>query len=200
MLKRIFFSYRNLPGKKQYIEFFTALLSVPVLLTVILLNINNLSGNNAKKEEPAKGERIIIAVPSVVTPSKNQTIENETQDESPSDECKKEIGPIEIISPKEGVIVDYNPVSVDVSYEGSGDYCAVVWSYRINNDKWSEYGDNSISLYNLTRGDVLLEMRVKSIVTGEEKILKRSFEYIGDSTIVTPTITLDDNSSTDSAN
>ena len=50
-LKKALFSYRALPDKKQYVEFFTALLTVPMLLTVIILNFNNLQGAN-KKEEP----------------------------------------------------------------------------------------------------------------------------------------------------
>ena len=37
--------YRALPDKKRYIEFVTALLTVPVLITVLISNFNSLKNN-----------------------------------------------------------------------------------------------------------------------------------------------------------
>ena len=103
-------SYRKLPEKKQHVEFFTALLSVPVLVTVIVLNINSLRAANTKPQAqptPAPVKEIVYISPQ----------SNDKKETSPSpattinpEECKKEIGPIEIKSPKEGDTVTENPV------------------------------------------------------------------------------------------
>jgi len=169
MMKKLLYSYRNLPEKKRYIEFFTALLSVPVLLTVLLLNLSNLTGEKKTEAVAPNQEKIIVAVPTT-----------KDLDEKPTptlkEACVKELGPVEIIAPLEGVEVSDNPVSVRIKYS-QGEYCAAVWAYRINGGRWSDYDDQSVSLYNLTSGNVDFELRVKSIVTGEEKTLKRSFVY-----------------------
>ena len=59
--------YRALPDKKRYIEFLTASLSVPVLITVIILNVSNLKSRNKEEVAPVKQETkekiIIITLP-----------------------------------------------------------------------------------------------------------------------------------------
>lgn len=169
-------SYKSLPDKKQYIEFFTALLTVPMLLTVITLNLNNLRGNNKPPEEPVKESRpIIVNAPSI------------TQKETPSpsqEPCKKEIGPITIAYPDENEVVIENPVIIDIDYT-KDNYCAVVWSYRINNGRYSDYDDKSIALYNPPKGTIRFDLRVKSLITGETKTLTRVFSYQG-ATIADP--------------
>ena len=197
MIKKILFLYRNLPSKKQHIEFFSAILTVPVLLTVILLNVNNLKAEKAVEPSSLpKEEKIVISMPTISVPTSSDK-EGESASKS-VEQCTKEIAPIEIVSPKEGEALSDNPVSVKILYE-QGEYCSSVWAYRINGGKWSEYGDQSISLYNLDRGVVSFELRVKSIVTGEEKILKRNFEYSGESISATPTLS-EDQTSSNSAN
>ena len=60
--------------KKPHIEFFTALLTVPVLLTVIILNVNNLKGDDKKTDTLTdKNQTIVITQPS----SSNNTAEKE---------------------------------------------------------------------------------------------------------------------------
>ncbi len=181
-------SYKTIPEKKQYVEFFTALLSVPFLLTVILLNINNLKANSTVKAvkespQPSVVKEIIYIEPknSSKTVQSNSIKPTERADSTVESrlnpttiQCKKEVGPISIIAPKDGEVVTENPVNVIVRYE-SGEYCAVVWSYRINKGAWSEYDDKSIALFDLPNESILLELKVKSIVTGEEKLLQKSF-------------------------
>jgi len=61
--------FRGLPGKKQHLEFFTALLTIPVLLTVLISNISNLQ-NQKKTTTPAPTpliERIVITQPAANT-------------------------------------------------------------------------------------------------------------------------------------
>lgn len=174
---RLLRSYRGLPAKKQYVEFFTAILTVPVLLTVIILNVSNLREEEAKKAAPEPTPRIIINVPE----SKPQTETGNTDtpvNTTPAEACKKEIGPVDIASPTEGETVTTNPLIISIEREGEG-YCAVVWSYRINGGRWSDYDDKSIALYNPPDGQVSLDLRVKSVVTGQERLLSRKFRYEG---------------------
>lgn len=159
-IKRFF---RVVP-KKHHIEFITALLSIPVLLTVIALNWSSLSGT--KKEETNKPSEIIISLPVEKDPTAAPT----------KPECKPGLGQTTISSPEDGATVTENPVNVIVVYT-PGDYCAAVWSYRINSGSWSEFDDKSIALYNPPAGEIQLELRVKSIVNGEQKTITRNFTY-----------------------
>ncbi len=182
--KKNFFSrfirfYRGLPAKKQYVEFFTAILTVPVLLTVIILNVSNLrQEDKAKDKSPEPTPRIIITTLEPRTQAGSTDTSGVTAKSTPTEACKKEIGPVDISSPQEGDTVTENPLIISIERDGEG-YCAVVWSYRINNGRWSEYDDKSIALYNPPKGQVTLELRVKSVVTGQEKLLTRKFKYDG---------------------
>lgn len=161
---------QHAPHKKQYIEFVTALLSIPVLLTVIILNFNSLK---AREDSPKQGNEtkpIIVTVPV----EKETTEKDEPTPQPTQAACRKEVGPINISSPEEGETTSDNPVTLSLEHDDEK-YCAIVWSYRVNNGRWSEYDDKTISLYNLPKGEVRLEVRVKSTVTGEEKRLTRTF-------------------------
>jgi hypothetical protein len=197
--KKVLSSYKNLPDKKQYIEFFTALLSVPVLVTVIMLNILNLRSANKINTPPPtpQPKQQYIYIPITSNPNTNKdSSSNETNTSTSNtlvtptttEPCKPAIGPVDITSPAEGDTVTDNPTSIIISYK-TGEYCAVVWSYRINNGDWSAYDDKSIALYNLPQGKIKVDVKVKSIVSGDEQILTRSFIYKGTATSVTPTAT-----------
>lgn len=163
--------------KKPHIEFFTALLTIPVLLTVIILNLNNLKSND-KKDTP-KNETIVITQ-AAGDKEKEVIVKKEA--------CKAGIGDISIASPDENEEVTDNPVNVDINYD-AGEYCTVVWSYRVNGGSWSSYDDRSIALYNLSNGNVKFELRVKSVVNSAQENLTRNFEYNGASASITPTPT-----------
>ena len=158
--------YRELPDKKRYFELLTAVLSIPVLITVILLNLGSLrkEKNGNLSPTPIKTER--------VTPIQIEI----TTIQPTAGECKKEVGPVEIVSPEENETVNDEPVCIDLSYK-KGEYCAYVWSYRINGSSWSDYTDKNICLYNLPSGEKRLEVRVKSIASGDEKVLRKNFIY-----------------------
>ena len=169
MMKDIKKFLRTFP-RKHHVEYITALLSVPVLISVIALNFINLQNNNKKNEpspQTANQKPIIIEVSG-----------NEEKAPIPTDSpvCKKEVGPIDIPSPKENETVDGNPVCVIIDYPNQ-DYCSVVWSYRINNGNWSEYNSNSPCLYNLPPGEVKFELRVQSTASQDEEQLERNFIY-----------------------
>ncbi|MBI4130082.1 hypothetical protein HY468_02080 [Candidatus Roizmanbacteria bacterium] len=177
--------YRDLPDKKKYFEVVTAFLSIPVLLTVLINNISNLENNKGESPTPTVTAEIehVTYIPIEVskpepTRSVTPTISSQVSP-TPSTQpvvCKKAVGPVDITSPQEGEIVSDNPVEIMISYV-TGEYCAVVWSYRINNGRWSDYNDRSIALYNMPPGEKVFELRVKSIASGDEKNLTRTFVY-----------------------
>ena len=169
-LKKVASSYRALPDKKRYAEFITAILSIPVLITVLLSNLNTLKAKDEVKEEKEPKENNVIIS---YIPQQTETSVVE-KDEAP---CKQGIGDIEITSPAEGAKLDDDQVTVAISPDSS--YCAVVWSYRINDGKWSEFDDKSIALYNLKNGETRFDLRVKSLTNKEEKTLSRRFTYNG---------------------
>lgn len=206
--KKLLLSTKNIPIKKSYIEFFTALLSVPVLITVIMLNLNNLKGNNksdvASPPPIQKEERIYIPVITTQDTNKNSvTRDPVTITVIPTNQaCKPQIGPVSISTPSEGNTVTENPASIIIIYK-TGEYCAVVWSYRLNSGTWSAFDDKSIALYNLPQGKIKVEVKIKSIVTGDEQILTRNFTYSGPTSNIAPTVsptTSPDTSATPSAN
>ena len=173
LIKKTRYSYRALPDKKQYIEFFTAALTVPMLLTVIIINLNNLRSNKQVQPTPTPtAERPIIV--NLPTGTEKGTVVPQNTNAA----CKKGIGSISIEYPEEGSTSFDNPLQIDIQYQ-QGEYCAVVWAYRINDGKFSDYDDKSIALYNVPNGVVRFQLKVKSIVTGEEKTLTRTFTYKG---------------------
>lgn len=178
IVDRIKSSYRALPDKKRYIEFFTALLTVPVLLTVIIANIRNLQSKPATQSAGTGNQTPQVTfIPYEVKSGQQPSVAGTpypTPTNSLVKECTREVGPVEIISPAEGERVIANPVCIDISYH-QGDYCSVVWSYRLNSAPWSQYTDKSICLYNIPPGDQKLDLRVKSIASDDEVLLTRRF-------------------------
>lgn len=171
--------YKDLPDKKKYVEFVTAILSVPVLVTVIISNVNNLKGGEVQGDTTPTPTTII----KYVTGEKQDPERNEKPTETPtptisptSGDCKKEVGPVGIAYPGDGETVTENPVTVSVSYQ-IGEYCAAVWSYRINGGVWSPFDDKSFALYGMAAGEKHLELRVKSIASTDEELLNRTFNY-----------------------
>ncbi len=185
---------RQLPEKKRYAEFITAVLSVPVLITVLIMNVNNL-----KKSEAPSGQVMSALTTPTQTPHPSPSAKTTpTQKNSgkltspttptPLDEisrtgCMKLIGPLEISSPKEDEILTKNSLSIDITRTGTN-YCEIVWSYRLNSDGWSEYMDKSLVLYNLTPGKNILELKVKSIASSDQQTFTRSFTVPGNTTPV----------------
>lgn len=177
-LEKIQSWYQELPDKKKYFEVVTAFLSIPVLLTVLISNISNLDNKKGEASiSPTQVTERVTYVPIEITRTKGVSDEpSSTPSVSVSTECKKEVGPVEIVSPAEGAVISDNPVEISISYK-TGEYCTVVWSYRINNGRWSDYTDRSIALYDMSPGEKVFELRVKSIASGEEKTLTRTFVY-----------------------
>ncbi|MCL4364429.1 hypothetical protein M1328_04295 [Patescibacteria group bacterium] len=169
--------YRSLPDKKRYFEFIAAVLTVPVLLTVLITNLSNI--NNSKKSSPqetstttpAPTERtIIITNPTVPVASTSPTLT------PTATQCKPQVGPVEIASPVESQLISDDPLCLQINYQ-AGEFCSVVYSYSLDNSNWSPYTDKSICLYNLAPGPKTLELKIKSSQSADEITLIRNFYY-----------------------
>jgi hypothetical protein len=181
MLDKIRHWWIALPDKKKYIEFITALLTVPVLLTVLISNVNSLKNSQKNTTNPTPVIPVITIIQkdnptSIPSPTPNLTT---TPIISPTPStCNSAVGPVDITNPAENESVSGNPVNINISYN-QGNYCAVVWSYRINGGPWSDYTSNSISIYNLNSGVQKLDAQVKSVVSGSVVVLHRTFSVAG---------------------
>lgn len=187
-MKRRFYKLINaakkLTSKKHHLDFITAVLTIPVLLSVIILNYNNLQNLQKNKTNvnptPTQSEKIIV-VP------QNQQNQDTTPNPT-SATCIKDIGPISISSPSEGETKTDNPICIIINYSNSS-YCSVVWSYRINNGSWSNFSSNNPCIYNLPNGNVKFDLKVQSTVVQKETDLTRNFIYKGSNLSPTPSST-----------
>lgn len=183
MLGKLTHWYRGLPDKKRYLEFITALLTIPVLLTVLLSNLTNLQNQkNKEAPTPTPSQPSIITVVSPSQPPDSALSDTLQATPSPTitptAQCKPEVGPISIVSPDENDTVTGDPICLDISRTNSN-YCSVVWSYRINGSSWSTYTGNSICMFGLSPGPKTLDLRIKSIVSNDEEVLTRHFAVGG---------------------
>ncbi len=176
--------YHALPDKKRYVEFFSALLSIPVLVTVIILNINNLKSESQQKlPSPTQPPAVVTIiqrpprVSSTPAPVPTATI-TPTPSPTPTASCIQAVGPVSISAPDEGDVVTGDPVCLVIDRQGE-DYCGVVWSYQINGGPWSDFTDNTICMYGLTPGAKTLNLRVQSLVSSDEVSLSRNFTVAG---------------------
>jgi hypothetical protein len=187
IFKKIQKGYVVLPDKKRYFELFAAILSVPMILTVILVNMNTI---NKSKETPTPTPtstpiQIVVENPTSGSSNINPPKTNITPTPTKT-ECKKDFSEIEILSPQEGEIINSDNVCINISTDNN--YCPVTWSYKLDNSNWSDYNNNDICLYNLTAGKKNLQIKIKSSVIDKTITLERTFTY-QNSTTPTPTIT-----------
>src|SRR3989344_8188082 len=126
MLEKIRGWYRALPDKKRYLEFVTALLTIPVLLTVIYTNLVRIKDEKTPEQispSPTNTEKIIIVTQKEAVEKENSPTPQSTIALSPTIEaaaCKKEVGPVKIASPKEEEVVQDNQICVNVDYSMGG--------------------------------------------------------------------------------
>lgn len=184
-------SLNKLPERKHYVEFITAALSIPVLITVILVNLNNLKASpkqpNTIPTPSVLPKEIIIRENNPITV--RDAAPTEASISAKQDVCKKEVGPISIDYPKEGATISDNPVNIIIKYTDDS-YCSVVWSYRINGGNWSEYSSNAPSIYNMPNGNVTFDLRIQSTASQDQDQLERKFIYNGSTQVTSsPTVT-----------
>jgi len=178
MFQRIRDWYKGLPEKKRWIDVVTAVLTIPVLLTVVISNFLTIqSKKNAEKDNDSE----VVTTQAPI----NITVENPAGSDkpgiSPSPEinlnpsCNPDLPEYEIISPKENEIVSNDPLCIVHVVQGSG-FCQATWSYRINKSSWPPYTDQPVCLYNMASGDIEFELKVKN-EKGDEEVYTRNFLY-----------------------
>jgi hypothetical protein len=182
----------RLYDKKPLIELVVAILSIPSLVLIVLLNYNTLRNSN-KSPEPTVNPASNSAVPTSNTVMPNFFTAPLTRTPHPTEvqnasqaPCNKSLGPVTITYPSEGSTVNTNPAEVDISYDNST-YCGAVWSYSVNGSNWSDYNNSSVALYNLSNGPVTFQLRVKSITSTDTTAVTRHFTYTGGATAAVPT-------------
>lgn len=175
MLEKFRKWYRSLPDKKVYFELLGAVLTIPVLITVILLNITNLNSKNTSAPTPTPQ---VIRVVETQPPQRNVTVvqEETSQRVTPQAACKRQIGPVNISSPREGEVTTKNPVCISISYS-AGEYCGVEWAVKIDASAYSDFDTKDVCYYNLPSGTKTVSVKVRSNEGGEELILQRNFVY-----------------------
>ncbi len=170
--------FSRLYAKKPQIEFVAAILSIPLFISIIVLNFNSIRSLGNAKPTPTPSSmnqpRGFFGEP---MGTKKTITENPEATQAP---CVKGLGPVSIDSPGEGETVTNNPVEIDISYDDT-EHCGAAWSYRINDGAWSGYDNTSVALYNLPKGSVKFELKVKSIVGNDTTSLTRNFIYNGSS-------------------
>jgi len=189
--------YKNLPEKKKYIEFFSALLSIPVLMTVIILNLNNLNQqkNSTQKTTTEKITPIQIVITGGGKPIDEKKVPDIFTSPSPtitpsptSASCIKEVGSVSILSPRENEVITEDSVCITISTQSG--YCPVVSSYRLDSGDWSDYTDKNICLHSLSNGTRVVQVKIKSNSSDDIVTLQRSFIYKGNEEItITPSPT-----------
>jgi len=182
ILEKIKKWFGNVNLKKHHLELITAALSIPMMITVILVNFNNI---NSQKEKDKTADtvtpiQVVIDSPATQSTTTNSTATDLKVTPSPTIaptkfECKKDIGPIEILSPQEDEIISTNNVCINISTDNK--YCSVVWSYRLGTDSWSEFNNKDICLYNLSPGKKKLQIKIKSTAVDKTVTIERNFIY-----------------------
>lgn len=189
-LRKFIAKLLHIRPQKVHFDYIAGMLTIPVLISAILLNYGNIAGRQDSKtsSQPTGTEKVIV-VPEKQTEVQVIQPTQVSSSSSTPQVCQKSIGPIEISSPEEGETVSSNPVCITIDYKDDS-YCSVVWSYRINNGTWSEYNSNSPCLYDVPNGKVTFDLRVKSTVSSDTENLTRTFNYSGSKTTPTPTPTV----------
>ncbi len=186
---RITHKIRRMRLQKMHIDYIAGLLTIPVLLTAIMINFGNLNKNTKTTTTTETPSPQVIIVTTAPNNNNADVSQNQTALPTPTPVCQKNIGPISITSPTEGQTVSDNPVCIQINYSDSN-YCSVVWSYRINGGSWSDFNNNSPCLYNLSNGNIQFQLRVNSTVSSDSTTLTRNFVYDGaNNPVITPTPT-----------
>ncbi len=173
-----------LPEHKHYLDVVIALLSIPVLVTAVILNYNNLQPKKTSTASPTPPVVVVHSNPEVIVPTQPVQFVTQPMAQQPtSATCTNGIGPLDISYPQEGQQVSDSPLCIQIDYN-AGNYCQVVWRYRINSGTWSDYGNNSVCLYTLPNGQNTFQLQVKSLSSSSTQTLTRTFVYQG---TVTPT-------------
>ncbi len=171
--------------RKHYVDVIIALLSVPALVTALILNINSLQ--TKKASSTATPTVVVQSSPQVVVPTEAVRIVTQAASPLPTSgpSCTPGIGQLTIAYPQELQTVSDNPLCIELDYDAQNN-CQVVWRYRINGGSWTNYGNDSACMYSLPSGQNTFDLQVKSLSSQNMESYTRHFIYQG---AVAPTLT-----------
>ncbi len=184
ILKYIRRLVQKLQLRKGWVDWVIALLTIPVLLTIVFSNILTIREKNNIPEN---------STPQASQQPINIVVENPTIKPSPQVSvtpsvpvCKDGLPTYEIVTPQENALVTGDPVClVFVAQEDR--YCSVRWAFRVNNTNWSPFTSQPVCLYNMKSGPVTVEVKFRA-ENDDEQIYTRKFTY-QDGLSVTPSPT-----------
>ncbi len=176
--------HQKVISKKPYIEFLTAFISVPLSITWLFLNLNNIKNVTAGPTPSPSVSPVVTIIKEKEAVTTSSTSVKGLNTTNPTtvvkvvekEACKEGLGTVKIVSPAEGEVVTGDPVTFTIDYDNST-YCNAAWSYRVNGGEWSGYSDTSLGVYNLPEGPVTFELHVKSVVNDDATTLVRKFIY-----------------------
>lgn len=187
--------FKKLSLHKSHIDFLAAILTIPMLVTVITINLLNLQTKTQNKTTPSPTP-VVIQVDQKDTPPQINTSSFQATPlpTATAAACTPGIGPISISYPQEGQTVSDNPLCITINYSNSG-YCSIAWAYKINNGNWSDYTNTNVCLYNLPAGENTFTLDVRSTVGTASQTIIRHFSYtptgqVSPTSTPMPTITL----------
>lgn len=182
-MKRI---VKRLPDVKPHLDLVAAGLTIPVLITAVLLNFGSLQSKfTGTIPTPTPQPQQTKTTP-VILPQTQTIVITSAPQPTNTTSCQPGIGNMSISSPAEGQTVTSNPVCITMNYQANN-YCSVVWAYRVNDGPLSDYGNDSVCLYNLPSGQTTFELDVKSLVNNSMETLTRTFTVAGATPTPTPT-------------
>lgn len=171
--------YQDLPEKKKYIELISAAVSLPVMVTVLMLNLNNLrQTKSTSNSTPTPSLSQITPTPSLTpvistTPRLSPTL-TPTPTITPTPAvCNPDVSSVDFVTPTDNQLISSNSLTIDLTDPATG-FCNYLWSYTIDGANWSEYTDKAVSIYNLSPGTKKIQVKVKSIVGTSTKLLSRT--------------------------
>lgn len=177
---------KRVPDVKPHLDLIAASLSIPAIIIALILNFGALQNKISGSPIPSPTPLPTVATTRQALPQVRTLIVTSSPQPTSNASCQPGIGSISIPSPVEGETVTKNPVCISVNYQ-SGNYCSVVWAYRVNGGPLSDYGNDSVCLYNLPAGQTTFELDVKSLVNSSTQTLIRTFTVVS---TVTPTPTV----------
>jgi len=169
--------------KKKLIDLIIGFLTIPSLITILILNLNNLkeSKTDTSDKTTSNQEKTIIIQNQ---PTASQSADNNNLPKpspivfpSPEENCNPNSDSIQIVYPKENQTVHDNPFCISMKIDENDNSCPLEWAYSVNHKPLSAWSSEPICFYDLKNGEVNLKIVVKNKKSGLTKNYEVNFLY-----------------------
>ena len=180
--------------KKKLIDLTIGFLTIPSLITLLILNLNNLKQSKVDTgDKTANNQEKTIIIQNQPTSSQSTDNNNSPKPSpivfpSPGENCNPNPDSIQIVYPKENQTVHDNPFCVTMKIDEDDNSCPLEWAYSVNHTPLSAWSSEPICFYDLKNGKVNLKIVVKNKKSGLTKDYEVNFLYQDEST-ATPSAT-----------